>query len=190
MEFLDKIQQYLSTIEQKRFFQYIAIFLGAIFLMIAGLLFQYYRSVSYLKSEISQLNEEREETRMLLDKAMQVKKEQKQIDAVLAQDENFKIVGYFEDLIGKLGLSSKKSAIEVTPSATEGNYQENVLQGKFVGMTMKEITELLQEIDLNKRIFTKELDISVSQKQPGFIDATIVIATLEPKQKETKEIAE
>lgn len=190
MEFLDKIQQYLNSIEQKRFFQFIAIFLGVVFVALVGILFQYYRSVSYLKSEIVQLNEEREETRYILDKALQVKKEQKQIDAVLAQDENFKIQGYFEDLIARLGLSSKKSTIEVTPAASEGSYKESVLQAKFIGMTMKELTELLQEIDGNKRIFTKELDIAVSQKQPGFIDVTLVIATLEPNPKETRERTE
>ena len=190
MEFLNKIQQYFNSLEQKRFFQYMMGFLAGIILIIALLLFNYYRSISRLKAQIIRINEEREETRAILDKATQVKKEQKQIDAILAEDENFKIVGYFEDLISKLGLNNKKSSIEVTSPAREGNYQESILQAKFIGITMKDLTELLQEIELNKRVFTKELDITASSKQPGTIDVSLTIATLEPKPKEIKESSE
>jgi hypothetical protein len=51
---------------------------------------------------------------------------------------------------------------------------------------MKNLTELLQEIELNKRVFTKELDITASSKQPGTIDVSLTIVTLEPKPKEIR----
>jgi biopolymer transport protein ExbB/TolQ len=94
MEFLNKIQQYLNTLEQKKFFQYMIGLIAGIILIIALLLFLYFRSVYRLKAEISRINEEREETRAILDKAAQVKKDQKQFDAILAQDENFKIAHF------------------------------------------------------------------------------------------------
>lgn len=191
MKILNNVQTYLNTIDEKRFYQYL-IGLGVIItVIIAGILFQYYRSVRSLKAEINRINEERTEIRSLLSKARIVKKEQKEIDQLLAQDENFKIAGYFEDVIAKLGLANKKAAdIQVTTPAHEGKYQESVLQAKFSGMTMKDVAELLQEIEQNKRVFTKELDIVVSPKKPGTIDVTLTIATLEPKPKEIREIAE
>lgn len=190
MKLFSQIQTYLDSLEIKRFYQFIAILIGIVLLACFGVLFQYYRSISYLKSEIGKLNEQRENIRLILDKAQQVKTEQKEIDAILAKDENFKIAGYFEDLLGQLGLSDKKSAIEVSTPAREGKYQESILQAKFTGMTMKDLTELLQEIELNKRVFTKELSIVASQKRTGTIDVTLIIATLELKPKEVKELTE
>lgn len=184
MEFLNKIQLYINSIEQKRFFQYGAGILGFITLCLMLLFFNYYRSISYLKGEFTRINEAREKTRAILDKARLVKKEQTQIDALLAQDEQFKILDVFEKMVGKLGLSNNKSAIEISSPVLEGNYQETVLQAKFIGISMKSLTELLQEIEFNKRIFTKELVITASTKQPGTINATVTIATLEPKPKE------
>jgi hypothetical protein len=188
MEIMNKIQTYINSLEEKRFYQYLIGICVVVLLVIAGIVFQYYRSVSRLKAEITRINEDRNEIRSLLEKAQLDKKEQKEIDAILAKDENFKIAGYFEDLLGKLGLADKQaSKAEVSTPAREGKYQESILQAKFSGMTMKDLTELLQEIELNKRVFTKELDITVSPKIPGTIDVTLTIATLEPKPKEPRE---
>ncbi len=191
MKILMQVQTYLNSIEEKRFYQYLAGVGAVITLILAAILFNYYRNVTALKAEINHINEERTEIRNVLSKARIVKKEQKEIDAILAKDENFNIAGYFEDVIGKLGLASKKASdVQITTPAHEGKYQEIVLQVKFSGMTMKDVTELLQEIELNKRVFTKELDITVSPRKTGTIDVVLTIATLEPKPKEVKEFAE
>lgn len=190
MELLDKMQAYFNSIDQKRFFQYIIGILGVITLAIALLFFNYYRTVSRLKGEAFAINELREQAKIILDKAQRIKKDQKEIDAVLAQDKNFKIAGYFEDLIEKLGLAQKKSSTEVTTASQEGKYQESILQSRFTAISMKQLAELLQEVELNKRVFIKELDITPSKKQQNSIDATLTIATLEPKPKETSESTE
>lgn len=191
MELFDKIQAYFNALEQKRFYQYVIGTLSIIVLIIFLLMFQYYRKVRALKRELVNINELREETRKILDKAQQIKKDQKEIDAILDQDKNFKIAGYFEDLISKLGLAQKKSStVEVRTAPLEAKYQESELQAKFTSITMKELTELLQEIELNKRVFAKELEITPSKKQPNSIDVILTIATLEPKPKEIGEAGE
>ncbi len=193
MELFDKMQAYLNSLDQRRFYQYLAGILGAILLCLFLLLFYYYHSISSLKAEADEINDLRQDGQILLNRAQRIKKDQKEIDAVLAQDKNFKIRGYFQDLINKLGLAQKKSKdseFDVTPgSAQEGTYQESILDAQFTSMSMKELTELLQEIELNKRVFIKALDISDS-KQANSIDVTLVIATLEPKQRETSESTE
>ena len=90
----------------------------------------------------------------------------------------------------KLGLAQKKLSTEVSTASPEGHYQESILQARFTVLSMKEVTELLQEIELNKRVFIKELDIATSKKQANSIDVTLIIATLEPKQQETGESTE
>ena len=190
MEIIEKIYTYISDLDEKRFYQYVIGFLCAVGLFMLLIMFQYYRSVSSLKSQIAQINDSREQARTILDKGLIVKKEQQEIDAIIAKDENFKIAGYFEDLLAKLGLSNKKDSLEVTSPEREGKYRESVLTAKFSGMTMKELTELLQELELNRRVFTKELEIADSQKTANSIDVTLTIATLEPKPKDSTEIEE
>ena len=191
MKIVNTLYTYLNSLEKKQFYQYIGGLIAIVVILCGGIIFNYYRVTRYLKSEINHLNEQREEIRSILDKARLVKKEQKEIDSILAKDENFKIAGYFEDLLGKLGLSDKTSGKpEITTPTQEGNYQESILQAKFIGITMKNLTELLQEIELNKRVFSKELDIRISQKLPGTIDVTLTIGTLERKPKEVQEPTE
>jgi len=191
MELIDKIYTYISDLDEKRFYQYLIGFLCAVSLLMLLIMFQYYRSVSSLKSEIAQINDARKQARTILDKGQIVKKEQREIDAIIAKDENFKIGQYFEDLLAKQGLSNKVlKDSEVTSPEREGKYSESVLTAKFSGMTMKELTELLQELELNRRVFTKVLEITASQKPPNSIDVTLTIATLEPKPKDSTEIEE
>lgn len=184
MEVFNKIQTYLDSLDQKRFFQYLLGAAGILMLLVFLLIFNYFRTVGALKSEVQQINEYREEAQLLLSRAQRIKRDQKEIDAVLAQDKNFKIKGYFDDLINKQGLAQKvDKELEVSSAATQGKYQESILDAKFSGISMKNLTELLQEIEANKRIFIKELEISAAKDSS--IDVTLIIATLEPKQEET-----
>lgn len=184
-ELIQKLQLFLDQLDTTRFYKYVGAFLaGAGFIMIA-LMFQYYRTIGSLKKQINAINETRQEVRILLDKAQHVKKEQKEVDELIAQDPNFKIAGYFEDVLNKLGLASKKaSKLEVTSPAQEGRYQESVLNARFSDMTMKDLTELLKEIEQNKRVFAKELEITASKKTANTIDVNFTIATLEPQMQE------
>lgn len=191
MEIIEKVYTYINNIEKKRFYQYSIGLLSLTALIMFAIIFQYYRTIWSLKAEINKINENREEVREILDKGLIVKREQKEINAIIAKDKNFKIAGFFEDLLGKLGLSNKKvSEIDVTSPETESKYQENILTAKFDGMTMKELTLLLQELEMNKRVFTKELEITVSQKIPNTIEVTLIIATLEPRSQESVEMTE
>jgi hypothetical protein len=182
MIWLTNLQQYLASLDKNRLYQYLGALIGTILFIMTILIFNYYRKTSRLKAEIEQTNDIRQEIKTLLDQARDVKAEQKEIDTILANDPNFKIAGYFEELIEKLNLSNKKDArIEITTPAREGKYQETILHAKFNGMNMEELVTLLQEIDKNKRVFSKELDIVASKKAANSIDVSLTIAALEPK---------
>lgn len=185
MQFIQKIQTFLDQLDEARFYQYVSALLLGVGIIMSGLMFQYYRTIGSLKKQIQAINETREEVRILLDKAQHVKKEQKDVDEIIAQDPNFKIAGYFEEVLTKLNLASKKaSKLEVTAPAQEGRYQESVLNARFSDMNMKELTELLKEVEQNKRVFAKELEIATSKKTPHTIDVNFTIATLEPQTQE------
>lgn len=185
---IERIRTFFETIETKDFYKYITIFLAVITFIASIIVFQYYRKVKYWKGRVKIINELREDdVKVILEKAQQVQQQQAEVDAILAEDEDFKIGGYFKELLSRLQLVDKEIAEETTQIDREDNYRESELDAKFEDMNMKQLTELLQEIEKNKRIFTKKLEITKSKKSPGTIEAQITIATLLPAEKELTE---
>lgn len=181
MNFITKIRIFFDHIEQKRFQQYLLIFILSIVVLAGFIVFQNRRSVTFWLRRIHTINELREQTRELLDRAERVHQQRLEVDEMLAEDENFKISGYFQQVLTKLGLTDKKTESESTSQERDDNYRVDVLNAKFAGMTMKECVELLQEIEQNPRLYTNELEIKQSKKIPRTVDVTISIATLQPK---------
>jgi hypothetical protein len=159
MTFFDTLRIRIQHVEVKRFVLYIGIGLGVILLCAGGLVFQYYRSIFALKKRINRVNQYREQAQDILERAQEVVTQRQQVDELLAEDTDFKIGGYFKDILHKLQLTDKKK-IETTQNIErEDNYLE---------------------IESNPRISTRELEIKRSEKASGTIDVTLVIATLLP----------
>ena len=114
----------------------------------------------------------------ILTRAASVQQQRKEVDAILEEDKDFKIGGYFKDVLTKLVLTSKKAVESPSQIDREGKYRESILNVKFTDMDMKQLSELLNEIEKNKRIFTKELEVTTSRKTPQKIDVNLTIATL------------
>jgi len=165
------------------FYKYAFIFLFSITIVSIGILFQYYKKVSYFKQHINDLNELRAyQVKAIREKAQHVKLQRQKVNEILAEDENFKIGGYFKILLEKLHLTEKKVSEETGQiGEREDIYREIELNAKLEDMNMKQLTQLLQEIEQNKRIFTKKLVIIQSKKTPHTIETEITIATLLPK---------
>ena len=130
MELITKIQVFIEQLEEQHFYYYIGGFLGAMLLLNGGLMYYHYETTSTLTRKIRDLNDEREESiRTLLSKALRVAKEQSEINAMLAESEDFKIGGYFEGVRNQLGLTP---SLEATAQADrEDNYRESSLKAKF-----------------------------------------------------------
>ena len=107
------------------------------------------------------------------------------VEETLAKDTDFKIAGYFLKLLTKLNIKDKEVAEETTTTDLEENYRKSELNAKFEDMTMKELTELLQEIEQNSRVATNRIDITKSKKKPKTIEVSLTISTLLPKIENT-----
>jgi hypothetical protein len=180
MAFFDALRIRIQHVEVKKFVLYIGIGLGVILLCAGGLIFQYYRSVSALKKRINRVNQYREQAQDILERAQEVVTQRQQVDELLAEDTDFKIGGYFKEILHKLQLTNKEKMETTQTIEREDNYLEQVLNAKFIDMNMKDLTSLLAEIEGNPRIYTRELEIKRSEKASGTIDVTLVIATLLP----------
>lgn len=181
MKFIATLQSYLESKNRAFFYKALGGFIGALVLIMALFFLRYYQQVSALKKKIRTLNELRDEARIVREKAQQVQNQRAAVDAMLAEDFDFKIAGYFSDVLDQMGLSDKKSSEETAQIDRNDNYRESELMAQLVGMNMKELTELLYELEQKSRIYIKRLDIEKSKKSASGIDVSITIATLLPK---------
>ena len=139
MQFFDTIRTKIDQLEPKKFIYGTAVGLGVILLFAGGLVLQYYRSVYGLKKQIGRINQYRKQAQDLLERAQEVITQRQQVDALLAEDMNFKIGGYFKDLLAKLQLSRKEKMETTQTIEREDNYLEQVLNAKFTDLNMKEL---------------------------------------------------
>src|SRR6266446_1866450 len=181
MTFLEPIKSFINKTDSKTFFYYTIGYTAACTLLCILIIFYYYRSVGTLQRKIKNINAAREEVLVILEKASSVQQQRLMVEETLAKDTDFKIGGYFKNLLTKLNLKDKEVAEETSTSDLEENYRKSELNAKFEDMTMKELTELLQEIEQNSRIATERLEVTKSKKQPKTIEVSLTISTLLPK---------
>lgn len=172
---------FVTNLDRSQFNRYMLIGLSCILLVSGGIVIQYYRSTSALKKRIGRLNQYREQTQEILQRAHDVTAQRNSVNELLAEDIDFKIGGYFNELISSLNLTNKKKGIDSLQTIErDDSYLEQDVTAKFVDMNMKELTTLLVELENNPRIFIRELEIKRAEKTPGTIEVTLVIATLLP----------
>lgn len=184
MNILKSLQAHISKLDLKTFYIYCGAAAGATLLIIILMIFRFYSAVDTIKKEIDTVNEQREEIQKVLEQHLRVQKQRRAVDEMLKKDEDFKIGGYFRELIAGLGLENKKS-VEQAPQqnqTADDKYIEISLSAEFSGMDMKEVCEILNKIDEKERIYTKELNIARSKKIPQKLDVGLVIATLQPQE--------
>jgi len=182
MILFEYIQNFIDRLEERRFYQYLAITSSTIVVLIISMLIYYYKSVHSLQRQIETINEQRELIRRLVNKYEQVKKQREAVDITLTEGKGFKLGGYFNSLLSSLNLIDRRaSRDEHAHTDPTSSYREIILKTKLAGLNMKELCELLNEVAQNPQVYTKELEITQSKKMPKTIDVTLAIATLEPK---------
>lgn len=176
MVLLNRIRERIEKLDEKEFLRFSIIYLSILCLLATGIIVRYYFKTSSLKKQMKKINQLREDVKVILERYERVKKQRNEVDALLDQHEDFILQEYMEQLRNKMRLSYIIES--TTTSPRDDVYQETAINAKFTNMNMKELTELLQEIEKNKLIYTKELDIVKSKTRPGTLDVSITIATL------------
>lgn len=187
MNILTQIQDFLDNLDSKDFFKYIGITLAVVLFFVSIIVYRFYSNVNYYKKQIQALNMQREEIGELLETAALIKEQKHEVNAILEADPNFKIEGYFIKVLELLGLSNKQVSTTVTTQERgEQNYNESSLTAKFTDINMKELCELLNVFEQNKRIYTKTLEIQKSRKSPRTLEVQLTIATLKLRTEPTE----
>jgi hypothetical protein len=178
MTIFDKVFNFIESLDSKKFIQYAAGVIAGLVALTGLISWQYYSTIHQLRRKIDNVNELREEVRTLRQNMLQVHNQRLAVNTMLAEEPDFKIAGYFSSLLDKLSLTDKKITEENTQTDREDNYRESELVASLAGINMKELTQLLYELEQKARIYIKKLDIEKSKKQPDALDVVINIATL------------
>jgi type II secretory pathway component PulM len=181
MTFFENLETRISQLDKKSWYTYLAITGAVLFAIIGAILFYYFTSTAKWEQKIADINETRTEVKRLLSRAERVQKERSEVMALLEEDPNFNIKAYIQEVLERIGIAGNMSAENVVVTSSDENHQVDVATYQLSGITMKQLTEFLNELENNKRTFTKELDISKSKKVPRTIDVGITIATIMPK---------
>jgi hypothetical protein len=188
MSMFTSLKNYIDAWDQKEFRNYTTIAFGIVLLLLASILFLYYRNVSYIRSRTAAINKQRLAVRELVSRYDLVKKQQVGVDAILAKEKDFKISQYFEQLLQKLGLTANKTQdVETMSEEVLDGYTEWTLYAHLTNMNTKKMSELLHAIELEERIYTKEVEVERSTTNPNALNVKLTIATLEPKVEAAKE---
>lgn len=175
---LTRIQQF----PRDQFRRYLIAFFVGYSLIIGFLVIWHIRSVNNRMTRIKGINKKYLEVRNLLERYEMVKKQKAEVDAVLEKDKDFKIGGYFNTVLQQLNLLGKKTREpETSAEELENGYREIKLYATFNGLNMKQLIDLLDALEQNERIYTKEVEV-YKPEQDRTINVNLLIATLEPKE--------
>ncbi|MCK5632879.1 hypothetical protein KAH94_03965 [bacterium] len=184
MEIINKLRLAIEGLERKDFFKYLFIILSIITFVFSVIVYRYYSKINELKVKIEDINETREETvHFILKRMNTVERQRKHVNDILKKEKDFKIAGYFADLLVRQNLTEKK-ALEITSIVVLSNeFREVRLKVQFIAITMKQLCQLLDEIEKTERVYAKDLEIDRSTKAPKTINVNITVATLQPQMK-------
>ena len=147
-------------------------------------------SINSLKKEMIKVNNERMQTKNILEQNELLKKQQKDVEELIAQNKQFKLKDYFEKTLEKLNIKNNMKAPTITTEPLEllrsQGYEEVRMEVELVKLNTKQLTELLSELEENKRIDIKKLEITKSKKEPT-IDVQLTITTLQKMATATEE---
>lgn len=188
MNILASLKNYIDNWDHKEFRNYTATAFGVFIAILLIIIFFYYRNIASLRSRMTTINKNRLTVRELVTRYDLVKKQQVGVDAILAKEKDFKISQYFDQLLDKLGLKANKTQdVETMSEEVLDGYTEWTLYANLTNMNTKKMSELLHAIELEERIYTKEVEVERSTTNPNALNVKLTIATLEPKVETTKE---
>lgn len=182
MEALEKVTAFIENLEKKTFYTYLGIILGGVFLVAGGIFFRYYRNIHVLDEQLSQVNQNREKVQEVLTKLISVQKQRESVDRLLDDKVPFRLTEYILKLSNDLNIRLVKPDREPKDTQFDDRYTESELNVQFPQMDMQQLTKLLEEMSLNKRIYTKSLEITKIKNQPK-IEVKLTIGTLIKKPK-------
>ncbi len=186
MKLLESLEQTIAQLDAKTFRTYLIAFFGAMALITGVILWRYYATVSAIQRNIRRINEEREEVKEITLGSERVKEQQRLVEALIKKDPNFKIIGYFDRVLNEQHLTTNLvRRPDTRRTVLDTGHTEVTLIANLTNLNMRAIAELLDTLERNERITTKEIEIT-KPHSGRTVNLNLTIATLEPASQATE----
>jgi hypothetical protein len=182
---INKTQEFLNSLDEKSFLKYVYGILGILILTSSFLTYRYFSKTSFLKEEWRKVNKTRREAQSLLTRDALVRRQKDLVDEILKKGKSFRIMQYLDQVLNNLGLKNNKGEVRgptISPlkNVRSQDYVEISLEVSLRNINIKQLTDFLNEIEKNDRIYSKSLEIT-STKKTKTIDVKIIIGTVQLK---------
>jgi hypothetical protein len=180
MNIIDILKKRMSQWDARAFYLYSAAVIGGTLVICLFLGYYNHVKITDLEDTLTNLSEERMQVVLpMLTEAKKVQQQRDQVNEMLAQDVDFKIGKYLNELLSVLHITEKKR--EPSSTVREDGYLEVSLHTELIDMNMKQLAELLDRIEQNKRVYLKSINIVKSKRKADTIEVALTIGTLQSK---------
>lgn len=183
MTLLEQIQHIIDSMDTTTWYRWVALYIGCMLVCAGGIIYIYYHSRHTWIDQSNYINEMRVQARNILKKAQGVYSQRAEVNKIIQAEPDFILPQYLQEVMSQTGITQSLNTINTTQIDREDQYRENIASISFTNTTMRVLTKFLQAIDQNKRLYTRELDITKSKKTPRTIDVNVVITTMQPRQR-------
>jgi hypothetical protein len=147
MSFLKTIQEFALPLETSEFYRNIGIFLGFLVLITGSIMYYHHTETTTLRNSLQKMYKTQQEAKIILEKQKAVTKQREDVNTVLEEDKNFKLKSFFDEITGRLGLSSYQvKEAEVSDDILQKLYTEIKINVQFKAISTKQLCELLQAL--------------------------------------------
>lgn len=159
---------------------YIGSALGAFFLIFGFIWYFTNTRVSKYNELLTKVQKQKSEASNLIEKRKVVLQHKEQVDSIIEKNKDFRPTQAYQNIIRKLGLEKYEGNEKTSQEQGEkidGKVELRVVSSLF-GITMKQVTDLLNEIATVNQLYPKSIII---KKNPSTqtVDIDLTIASLE-----------
>jgi len=178
MIYLESVKDYIQGCSYKEIVRIQLAYIFLYILLMGFLIFRHFSALQDAQQKMKILNKARNEIQFILTEFEYIKNKTEQVDLLLTKDKNFYIQKYYQETMQDLDII-KQSASGLASNIWPNGYTEESLQINLSEITMKQLSDFLQAIQENQRVFVKNLEIVKSSVEKK-INANLAIATLKP----------
>ncbi|MCL5875781.1 MAG: hypothetical protein M1114_04890, partial [Candidatus Dependentiae bacterium] len=101
MKFIDPVRKFIESKDQKEFFKYAVIAIGIMVALATAIVWWSHIYIASAEEMIQDINNQREQVKKILTKHTYLEKEEREINAFIAKNPDFTILGYITQLLNQ-----------------------------------------------------------------------------------------
>jgi hypothetical protein len=179
MDFVKDIVEKIYSFDDKKLKSFVIVYVCCFFLLLCFLQIIFIFKKNSILDEIKKLDEARNSIKGLVEKKNWLESEKKTIDDLLKKDENFRIKEYVISILSKHNLINNLQGDYDTVRAQpeKPGYNELLMSFELRGLTMKQLVNVLIDMEHDKKILFKEIILRYDENDKK-INLVAVVSTI------------